>query len=346
MKKFLLLSLTLILALIFVSCADKGESEFAVSYNGSGVSHDFFTSELIGYKNSMIQSYGLEEDIEILWEMDSGEEGVTNADAIKNLAIKECAGVAYILDYNKKNSIALSDEDITQIEADLKKLEESFESHEKYVEYINGVGFDEESMKETSEIMLLYQRGVEHITSSGGEYAITDEKIDDYIKDNFVAVKHIYVNTVAEADEETQQYVQISAETLEKQNDKIKLIEDGLNNGDSFDMLYAFSDDGMQAAFPDGMAITYGNVASVDYENACFSLEVGEWGRFDIENYGTYFIKRVEIPESEMETSRESAQYLLRSNVISEIWDKHEKDFEIDKDYIEEIDVKSLYVFK
>ena len=346
MKKVLLVSLALVLAFLFVSCANEGDGEFAVSYNGSGVGYDFLTNELIGYKNSMLQSYGLDEDIDVLWEMDSGEEGVNNADAIKNLAIKECAAVAFILDYNKKNSIVLSDEDKAKIEEDLKTLEDSFESHDKYVEYIGKVGFDEESMRETSEIMLLYQRGVEHITSSDGEYAVTDKAVDDYIKENFVAVKHVYINTVAEFDAELQQYVQISAETLEKQNDKIKLIEDGLNKGDSFDMLYTFSDDGMQTAFPDGMAITYGNVASIDYENACFSLEVGEWGRFDIADYGTYFIKRVEIPESEMETSRESALFLLRSNVIADIWEKHEKEFKIDKKYIEELDVKSLYVFE
>ncbi len=344
MKKISALILISLLCFSLFSCSKKIPEGYAVYYGDTGIPEDYFMSEATGYKNNYLFYYlGFDGDSKTIWDMDSEKEGFTIGEAIVQMTLEECAAVAWVVDWAKNQGITLTEEDMKLIEEDLAALEEELGGREEYLEFIEKVGLSEEAMQTNSELSLLYQYGMETLTSEGGEYEITDEEVDEYFNENYVAVKHIYVNNVAEIDESSGEYVQISSENLEQQNARADMYEEGLKGGDDFDLLYVLSDDNMQPVYPEGMTISRGDVASIDYENAAFELEVGEWKRVDIPNYGIYFIKRVEIPEEGYER-REEARYILQGDVEAEIWNEYEKEFIVNEDFISGIDVKSLPV--
>ncbi len=342
MKKLFALILTALLLLSLFSCSEKLEDGYVVSYGDTAIPESYFMSELSGYKNNYIYYYlGLDGDSKTIWDMNSEVEGLTIAEALVQVTLEECAAIAWVVDWAKNEGIFLTDEDMALISENLAALEEELGGKDEYLEYIEKIGLTEEDMQSNSELSLLYQYGMDKLTSEGGMYEITEQEVDEYFDENYVAVKHIYVNNVAELNEETGEYVQISSEKLKEQNERADMYEAGLLEGDSFDLLYALSDDQMHTVYPDGMTISRGDVASIDYENAAFELEVGEWKRVDIENYGIYFIKRVEIGEEGLER-REEVRYILQGDVESEIYSDYEKDFVVDEDYISSVDVKSV----
>lgn len=346
MKKVLLLVLALILCVACASCGDKSTlpDGIVVKYGDVEIDENFFKSEVSAYKSSYLFGVlGFDKDSADVWAAPSEEDGVTTGEAIIDLALQECVSMAWAVDWAKKNGVVLGEEDTKLIDDDLALLEESCGGREKYLEFIESYGFTEEEMRKNAEFSLYYEKAMELLTAEGGEYAISEEAIDTYFKENYVAVKHIYVNNVAEQNEEGT-YVQISPETLAAKTEKAEKLEEQLNGDGDFDMLYSMSDDGMQVPYPDGMVITVGDVASVDYENAAFGLKVGEWKRVDIPNYGIYFIKRVEIPEALGQERRAEIPYLMRGDIQKVIYEKYNGEAEINTEYIESFDIMTAPV--
>ena len=344
MKKIIALLLACVFSMGLFSCSGKLPEGVVISCGDVDVSEDFFYSEVSAYKSSYLYGVlGLDADSESVWAADSEQEGVTTGEAIIKLALEECCAMAWTVNYAKKNGVVLTEDDIALIDEDLAMLEESCGGREEYLEFIEEYGFTEEEMRKNAEFSLYYEKGMAMLCSENEEYYISDNEIDTYFNENYIAIKHVYVNNVAEQNEEGT-YVQISSENYEKKNEKADTIEQALNNGDDFDILYTMSDDGMQSAYPDGMVITIGDVASVDYEIAAFGLEIGEWKRVDIPNYGIYFIKRVEMPSELAEERKAEVPYALRADIQSDIYSKHQDEFKINEEYLENFDINAVKV--
>ena len=346
MKKIILSLLIIILALGCVSCSEKNEfpEGIVVKYGDVEINENFFKSEVSAYKSSYLYGVlGFDEDSADVWAAPSEQDGVTTGEAIIDLAIQECVSMAWAVDYAKKQGIVLGEEYTKLIDEDLALLEESCGGREEYLAFIEKYGFSEEEMRENAEFSLYYEKAMERLTADGGEYAISDSDIETYFNENYIAVKHIYVNNVAEQIEDGT-YVAISSETLAEKTDKAEKLEQSLADGEDFDILYSLSDDGMQVPYPDGMVITTGDVASIDYEKAAFGLKVGEWKRVDIPNYGIYFIKRVEIPEELRAERLEEIPYLMRGDIQEDIYEKYKDEVQINTEYIENFDIMTAPV--
>ena len=250
-----------------------------------------------------------------------------------------------MLDWARDNGVTLGEEDKAIIDEDIATLVEQLGGEEKYLEFIGNMGYTDEDMRRNSETSLLYEKAMEKLCAKGGLYEIPDEEVRKYFDENYVAVKHIYVNTAAELDEESEEYVAISEETKVQKEEKISQIESALNeNEENFDLLYSMSDDNVISTYPDGIILTWGDVYSSEYEKACFELEMGEFVRVDIADIGTYFIKRVEYPEDQLETRLEEARVLVRGNVQEKILEEYKDKFVIDEEYVKSFDLASVLI--
>ena len=352
MKRILLLVLALLLCITVVSCSDKKDSEpeitlpkgYVLGYGDTYVSESLFLSQLSMYKASYLYSVlGLDGDMKEVWEEESNEEGVTKGEAILNLALEECFAMAWAVDWGKKNGIELTSEDKALIDEDIAALSEQYGGYDALIAAIAESGLTEEELYANSEFSLMYEKCITALTAEGGEYELSAEAQQKYFDENFVAVKHIYVNNVAEMNEEGT-YVQISSATYDEKMKKAETMEEALKNGEDFDLLYSMSDDGMQAVYPDGMVITTGDVQSVDYEDACFELKMDEWKRIDIPMYGIYFIKRVEMPEVLVAERMLEVPYYMRGDVQHKIWEDHKDDFIANSEYVSSVNVAEIPV--
>ena len=346
MKKIIALVITLILCTVLFACAKKPKDGIVVSFGDTGIDEQYYISEATGYKNHTLYYFGLDADSTTLWDMVLEEEtGKTFSDEVKRLALEECASVAWVVEWAKDNGITLTEEDKKLVEEEIASLKEAVGgTDEKFLEYINKVGFKTlEDIKKYGEINRLYTKGIEKLTEKGGKYEITDADVDKYFDENYIAIKRIYINTVAEMDESTGQYVAISEEKLASQLERVEAYEQGLKDGDNFDLLYALSDDAMQASYLNGITITRGDAPSIDYENACFELKVGEWKKIEIENQGVFFIKRVEIPEEGYERKSE-IKGLIQGEIQTKIYEEYKDEFLVDEEFIKNLDIKTLKV--
>lgn len=344
MKKIISVLLVCIFCISFVSCkkeTEKPADGYVVSYNGVGVSETFFRSQVINYKISYLYGKGFTDDAIDIWTAESNEPGMTLSQAIVQYSLEECAAMAWVVDYALKNGISVTDEDKNNIEEDLATLESMYQSREDYLAYLGSLGYTEEKMKEDAEFNLLYERGMKLVTSNSGPYKISDNIIDSYFEENYIAVKHIWVNNVYEFDD-SGNAVDISDETLEVKSNKISSIQKALEDGGDFDTLYSLSDDAMHLEYPDGVIMSSGDTAVVAYEDAALALDMGEWTKLEIDGMGTFFILRVELPKDQISEKKEEVSEKLWTNVLELIWNEYRDDFLIDKDYTDSLDVASL----
>lgn len=352
MKKIIFLLFTCLFAFVALSCnkgvrenktvePDKITEPPVVSYNGAEIDRSMFHSKLILYKQDYINYLGLDGDSSYIWEMPA-DDGRTAGEIILELTLHECAVMSYVIDACRQNGIELTQSEKQYISEGIEELRESYSSDAEYLSFIEGLGLTEEEVLKNEEMLFLYEKGVDYLTSqNGGEYYVSDDMVKEYFDENYVAVKHIYVNNVAEKEDDGS-YVEISEENYKKQNSRISDIEKALESGEDFDAFYAQSDDGVQEYYPDGIVLGIGDVSSKDYEEACFSLQIGEWKRVDVSNIGVYFIKRVEVSEEQESEKDDEIRYYIWSDFQDEIWKKYSEEFTIDYDYVNLFDIMSV----
>lgn len=345
MKRIICLLMTVLMCFGLFSCAKALPDDVVLSFKSTQVDDGFFRSQVSAYKSSYVFNYmGLDKDSPAIWAADSGEEGVTIGEGIINLSLAECAAMAWIVEYAKSSGIVLDEEDRELINSDIEVLKEECGGEEEYQKFIKDLGFTNEDMIKNAEFSLLYEYGIEKLTGEGGVYEITDAEVDKYFEENYIAVKHVYVNNVAELDENGN-YVAITDENKKKQDEKAAMLEEDLTSGVDFDLLYGLSEDQMAVSFPNGMIMGVGDVNSVIYEEAALKLEMGEWVRVDVDDFGVYFIKRVEMPEDKIASKKEDIRYILRSDIQNEIWETYQDKFVINEKYIEDFDINSIGIY-
>lgn len=141
---------------------------------------------------------------------------------------------------------------------------------------------------------------------SSGTNPITDTERAEYLEDNYVRVRHIYVNDkyVYATDEDGyamytedgyKQTRQLTDEELEAKNALIAAIDESLTDGDDFEAIYdAFSED---KYYENGYYLTRTTDFISDVVSSAFDLDEGEWVKI-VSDYGTHYIKRLPLDES------------------------------------------------
>lgn len=156
--------------------------------------------------------------------------------------------------------------------------------------------------RELQESMVLQSELYSECFAEGGsQYTVTDEEIADYIKNNYVRVKHILIKTIDLDDEQ-------KAEARARAD---KVLSEA-KNGTSFeDLVTEYSEDGMDV--DTGYYFTYGEMVP-EFEEASFALEVGEISDLVESTYGYHIIKRYEMDNDYILTDE-----TLHNNAASEI---------------------------
>lgn len=141
---------------------------------------------------------------------------------------------------------------------------------------------------------------------TNGTDPITDKDRDEYLADNYVRIRHIYVNNKFAYETDDDGYpvytddgykstVPMTGEELEAKNAVISAIDESLAGGGDFEEIYdAFSED---KYYEHGYYITAGTDFITDVIKSAFELEIGEYVKIE-SDYGTHYIKRLELEET------------------------------------------------
>ncbi len=305
MKKFIALTAAIfILIASFVSC---GAGEAVMTCGEHSVSEDEFKYYLATYKGKFATVYSDFSDTEAFYNSEFSD-GRTVEDYLFDTVVES---VKMTLVAN-----ALFDEYNLQ-------LSESTE--EMIDEYIDSMiedmaGGDKKALNKTlseyginltvlREIYLRDERTaslLDFLYGDDGEIGVTDADRTDYLTENYVRVRHIYVNNKFKYSADENGYLiytdegyaktdPLTEEETAAKNALIAAIEEAISDGGDFDEIYeGLSED---KHYENGYYLTRKTDFVDDVVKTAFELEIGEYARID-SAYGVHYIMRLEMDSS------------------------------------------------
>ena len=339
-----LLTVFLMLLPLTFSCAEK-ESEAAVAYGDTVMSEKLYIYELCRYKSELLASLGSEGvDIPQMWEQDIG--GATVDDLYYTQCQVNIYTMVFFADYAKNHGGELTEAQTEAIEEQLGEIVATLGSKGAVNKYLEKYGINYDLYREYLELYQLYVNGVELAYADGGDYQITEAAAREYYNENFITVKHVAIGTdIAGTDQEGNYIYYTDEEKAEKQQ-KIDSTRDRIRNGEDFDKLYLESEDKQAELYPDGYTITDGVLSEEmsGYEDIALSLEIGEVGEWEKENFGHYFIKRIDLLESEFKNCQNHILPILVEKDMAERIVANYDNFTINQDIIDSYNLASVAV--
>ena len=148
-----------------------------------------------------------------------------------------------------------------------------------------------------------------YLYGENGTIGFTDADRSAYLEENYVRVRHIYVNNsyTYAVDEDgvvmtntdgTYKTVALEGEALEAKNAVIAQIDSALAAGEAFDAVYAaYSEDQL---YKNGYYITRNMNFVSDVVVSAFDLEIGKYVKLE-SDVGTHYIMRLEMDEKPWE---------------------------------------------
>ncbi|MBQ2724286.1 MAG: peptidylprolyl isomerase [Clostridia bacterium] len=304
-KKIIALT-TACLTLTLTGC---GAGDEVMSFRGSGITENEYRFYLATYKSNFRSLYTDFKDTDAFYESVLTEDGMTAGEYL-NDAVRHNVQMTLICDglfdeYGLKLSKSVTD----TVDAYISDFitEYSGGSKTAFNQALSQYGVNVNMLRE---IYLRDEKAsavFSHLFGEGGEMALDDGDRAAYLNENYVRVRHIYVNdkyTYAYDEDgypvyDTNGIHQMTALSPEEQAAKEELvdaIDEALGSGGSFDeVCAAMSED---QYYKNGYYLTRTTSGFItEVVDAAFSLDVGEYVKVE-SDYGTHYVMRMEMDES------------------------------------------------
>ena len=233
---------------------------------------------------------------EIDWTTPMGDD-MTMDDYVKEQS--KAAAVFYnVIETNAKDKgYTMTEEDKADYEEQVAQAQEQMGGAEAYELFLKENCLTEEDMEELSSVGVLYGHMLEGMFREGGEYAPTEEELDQYIQDeDLMYAKHILFMTMdpttgaALTEEEAAEKKAAAEADLAA----LQAITDPVELAETFDALMnEHSEDSGLADNPDGYLFTSGDMVE-EFENATKELEPGQISGIVETTYGYHIILRLD----------------------------------------------------
>ena len=304
MKTFLKLCACLLAAAVLLSLAGCAKDPVAFSYNGTDISTNMYRYWLSSYKGTFMYAYTDMSDTDAFW--DSVLFGdVTAEEYLNGAVIDNVKRNLVCLSLFEQYGLSLSDSAVAAIDDYIEELTEEYAdgSRQKFNQTLAGYGVNLNMLREIyimeEKISLLF----EYLYADGGPFALTEETLDAYYRENYVRVRHIYVNDAYAYETNDAGYYtydsagnavirDLTEEELAEKTEKIEAIDKALAEGTDFQTVYeTYSED---LYYANGYYLTRETDFISEVVDAAFSLGIGETVRVK-SDYGTHYLMRLEL---------------------------------------------------
>ena len=295
----LLLAIVMLLTAILAGCGVSPEDKRTVlTIDGKDINHDEY-SYVYG---STLSGFGDDADPE----------------KVKNEALDTLKNMYAIYGLAEKYEVKLNDSDNDKVKDYIKSYKDSFESEEKYLEYLKKSHMTEWSFKRILELNMLWEKLYNHITSEASGIILADDNtvLADSEK-NFYRATYIFIEADAKNDAEDKALAE-------------SLAERAASGEDFFALVNEYGEDPNMTNNTDGRYFTSGELLEF-FEEAVKSLEVGEISGVTADDLGYYVIKRLPIEREyvleNINTLRESYMARLCNEMVEEYQNNMEVTF-------------------
>lgn len=303
---------TLLVACALASCS----SESVMTYGSHSINENEFSYYLATYKGKYAQTYADFKNTPEYFSSVVTDDGQTVEDVLYSAVVHnvEMTLVCEQMFDDYGLSLSRSVEDTINSYIDDFVDEYADGSRNKFNAALGAYGVNINMLKKIylrdEKVSALYDA----LYGTNGIIGITDEDRQNYLDENYVRVRHIYVNNkymYATDEDGVQEYTddglrkkrELTAEELAAKQALIDAIDESLAEGADFDEVYdAFSED---KYYKNGYYISENMDFISDVTDSAMSLEVGEYKKIETD-YGTHYIMRLEMDEKPWENEDNS----------------------------------------
>lgn len=334
MKKRLISLFALVLALSMALCGCGGktieteesknlDSSIIATVDGQKISqadYNFIYSLVYNNMSQYSMYYGAD------WENMEIEEGKTIAEFMEENALEQTKQMAAAVELAKKYDITpktVKDE----VEKQKKEVIESYETEDKYKEFLVASHTTDKAIDRYLEISAIYAKLFEKLSAKGGDLKVDDKELEkeflEQYKDKW-RVQHILVSTQAQQDAEGKE---IPARSDADAKKIVAEIMEKLGAGEDFDALVEqYNED---PGLTKGNYYVFGAGEMVpEFEEATKALKIGEYTKEAVKSdFGYHIIKRYEI-NTEIKEFAQFKETKLQEKAM-ELLDKKVKDAKV-----------------
>ena len=306
-KRLIALALCiLVLITSFISCESADERTPIMTCGNYSIDENDITYYLATYKGKFAKMYSDFDDSEDFYSSPVDEDGATMEDYLFDTTVDSVkmtlAGCALFDEYE----LSLADSIYDAVDEYIDALLEDYMGgdEEAFDKALAGYGIDKEALRE---IYLRDERvaALLDFLLDSGEITVTDAERTEYLAENYVRVRHIYVNTKYKYSTDEDGYLiysengyaqtePLSPEELEKKNALMSAIDESIAGGGDFEEIYeGLSEDKL---YPNGYYFKLTTDFIPEVVDAAFSLEVGEWMKVE-SDYGVHYVMRLEMDD-------------------------------------------------
>ncbi len=299
MKKSVRLFAFALLFAALLSLGGCGRSAVALSYGDSVITTNMYRYWLSSYKGTFMYTYTDMTDTDLFWDSilyeDTTAEDYLNASVLEN--VKRTLICMELFD---QYGLTLPESTAAGIDRYISDLMDAYAngSKVKFNQTLAQYGINTDMLRE---IYLEQEKPAAvfaYLYDNGGPNTLTEEDLDAYYRENYVRVRHIYVNDAFEYVTNEEGYRQYDSkgtaltrdlnetEAAEKAG-KIAAIEKALSEGQDFKTVYeTYSEDHL---YVNGYYLTRETDFIKDVVDAAFAMEVGETVKVE-SDFGTHWL--------------------------------------------------------
>lgn len=302
MKKAISLFLALITLFTLVSCAN---TDYAMKYGGSEISQNEYLYWLSSYKALFLSYYLNSNDTDEAWNTVISESGATIEDLLESVARENIKSNLVCMDIFASKGLKLDNEAIEEVDTYVNGLIESAGSKEALNNALSAYGVDSKLLKQIYTNEKKIESAKTALFAEGGELELTDSARDEYFAENYVRVKHIYINTVKDYARDDEGDFIIDSDTgtyktrdlTEEETLELTSLAESINArilaGEDFDeLMHEYGADTNMEKYTDGYYVTSSSAhLPTELVEKAFTMSEGDTAYVESE-IGIHIIKR------------------------------------------------------
>ncbi|MGL5348861.1 MAG: peptidylprolyl isomerase [Peptostreptococcaceae bacterium] len=324
MKKLVAIAMAALLGISVVGCSSGAKSDDVVAtVNGKEITAKQYEITLALYKQSLEAMYGPS-----IWDTEI-EKGVKYKDTFKDLMLDQMVSIEAVYEQAKKDNLLPSKE---EVDKSFKEMKKGIDADEAYKKSLEDIGANDEFLKVQQEQDLALQNFKANFDKTT---KISNEEIKKYYEDNKnefykdeVKASHILISTLDENNKE------LSAEKKKEAKKKAEDVLKKAKAGDEFAALAKEYSDDKGSGSEGGDLGFFGKGKMVpEFEEAAFSLKVGEISEIVESQFGYHIIKVTDKVDEQqpLEDVKEKIQKTLLAKKYSETIEKLTKAAKVEK---------------
>ena len=319
MKKALSLLLVPVLCLCMLSGCGNSGANAAMSLEGGGSLTVNFMYFLTAIQKSMYASVVEAGGGDWNYVVDA-ERGTTLADLLYDVTLKS-AESSLICEYlhDKVYNLTLTEEQKQSVDKQITTLTQNAGSKQALEEQLSQYSADITTLRRYLEISLKQGNLYNYFYGENGIYAVPEETIRDYFKENYCIVTHIYFNLSTKAKEDGT----LVSLTEEEKEAKRMLGEEVYNRilagEDFYTLKEMYSEDAYESEYyPNGFFVTSDTTFPTEFTTAALDMAVGEYRMTESTGSGSGLHILYKLPINEELYNSDSTVYLtIRSQLVA-----------------------------